>query len=320
MRLNRIGDNMLVKYSDGKLENILANDFLLERDLQKFFEVNMQEITGYKFLKTEFAVDEYRLDSVAYSEETNSFVIVEYKRGKNESLVDQGYSYLNKLLKRKADFVLMYNECTGESLGKSSFDWSQSKIVFVSPQFTQSQLDATSFKEMAFELYEVNRFEGELYSIKLINQNKIAWNDNSSQSKKVKPSAIISAVETELVVYDERYHFDTAKALESTIDLYNTVKDRILEIAPELVEVYTKKYIAFKYDTKHNVVSFWIKKDWIEVVLNLKLGEINDPYGISLDISNRKWSNAQYAVKLKADTNMDYLMDLIKQAYKINKV
>ena len=89
---------MLFLEKDGKVTFVKPLEFKLEKDLQVFFEANIQEITGYTFLKTEFAIDDYRLDSVAFDTENNAFIIVEYKRGKNESLVDQGYAYLNKLL------------------------------------------------------------------------------------------------------------------------------------------------------------------------------------------------------------------------------
>ena len=43
---------------------------------------------------------------------TNSFVIIEYKKGSSYSVVDQGYTYLSTMLNNKSDFVLEYNEST----------------------------------------------------------------------------------------------------------------------------------------------------------------------------------------------------------------
>lgn len=308
---------MLVKYQNSKIENILIDEFRLEKELQTFFEENMFELTGYKFLATEFSIEHYRMDSIAFDEEKNSFVIVEYKRGKNESLVDQGYAYLQTLLTRKADFVLLYNEVTGESRLVKDFDWSQTIIVFVSPKFTQNQKDATSFMGMAFQLYEVRRYEGGIYSVNQINQKKVKFNETVKDGlDSINPS--ISKVNRELIVYDEEYHFKTCNTNEIIKEIYWELKERILEMDSELKERFTKIYIAFKYDETHNCVSFWLKKDWIECVLNLKLGQLMDPYGIAYDISNRKWSAAQYAIKITADSDLDNVMDLIKQSYKIN--
>ena len=308
---------MLVKYQNNKLEKIFIDEFKLEKELQTFFEENLFELTGYKFLSTEFAIEHYRMDSIAFDEEKNSFIIVEYKRGKNESLVDQGYAYLQTLLTRKADFVLLYNEVTGESRLVKDFDWSQTIIAFVSPKFTQNQKDATSFIGMAFQLYEVKRYEGGIYFVSQINQQKVKFNETIKEGLDgINPS--ISQVNNELVVYDEEYHFKTSNTNEVIKEIYWELKERILEMDSELKERFTKLYIAFKYDEIHNFVSFWLKKDWIECVLKLKLGQLVDPYGIAYDISNRKWSAAQYAFKITANSNLDDIMDLIKQSYKKN--
>jgi len=63
----------------------------------------------------------------------------------------------------------------------------------------------------------------------------------------------------------------------------------------------------------------WLRKGTIEVVLAAKRGEIVDSYGITYDISNRKWSSEQYALMLKPDSNFDDIMDLIRRTYRANK-
>jgi RecB family endonuclease NucS len=42
-----------------------------------------------------------RVDSLGYDEESNSFVIVEYKRDKHSSVFDQGVAYLALMLNNK---------------------------------------------------------------------------------------------------------------------------------------------------------------------------------------------------------------------------
>ena len=80
-------------------------DFKNEKELQTFFENNIETILGYKFVATEFSVGNFRIDTLAFDEENKSFKIIEYKNVKNHSLVDQGYTYLKLLIERKADFV-----------------------------------------------------------------------------------------------------------------------------------------------------------------------------------------------------------------------
>jgi hypothetical protein len=42
--------------------------------------------------------------------ESGAFVIIEYKKDRNFSVVDQGVAYLNLMPNNKADFILEYNE------------------------------------------------------------------------------------------------------------------------------------------------------------------------------------------------------------------
>ncbi len=96
--------------------------------------------------------------------------------------------------------------------------------------------------------------------------------------------------------------------------LYNRIKGVILSIDKTLEESPRKNYVTFKLGKK-NVITLWPYKGWIEIVLNAKLGTINDKYGLIYDISNRKWSSEQYAFKFYDDTDMDVVKDLVKQTY-----
>ena len=128
--------------TNGKLELISEKPFDLERDVQKLIETNMKTIFNLEFITSEYILNDLRVDSLGYDEETKSFVIIEYKRDKNFSVIDQGYAYLALLLNNKADFTLLYNEKTSKSLKKNDIDWSQSRIKFIAPFYTTYQRKA----------------------------------------------------------------------------------------------------------------------------------------------------------------------------------
>ena len=71
------------------------------------------------FVKTEFAINNFRIDTLAFDDELNSFVIIEYKKDRSFSVIDQGYAYLALMLNNKADFILEYNENKNKTLKKS---------------------------------------------------------------------------------------------------------------------------------------------------------------------------------------------------------
>jgi hypothetical protein len=50
-----------------------------------------------------------------------------------------------------------------------------------------------------------------------------------------------------------------------------------------------------------------------------KLGQLNDDNGFIYDISNRKWSSEQYALKFFEDTDTEAARGLIKQVLDLKK-
>ncbi|MBR5901552.1 GIY-YIG nuclease family protein [bacterium] len=101
-------------------------------------------------------------------------------------------------------------------------------------------------------------------------------------------------------------------------NLYDKFKNVILSLDSSLEETPTQNYVAFKKG-KSNIVCLWPKSNWIEIVLNAKVGQINDKNDMVYDISNRKWSSEQYAFKFFDDTDVDATKDLIQQVLDLKK-
>ena len=65
----------IYKINDNKLNLISKEDFLLEKHLQKLTEENLELLFDLKFIRSEYQLNKLRLDTLAFNEETNSFVI-----------------------------------------------------------------------------------------------------------------------------------------------------------------------------------------------------------------------------------------------------
>jgi len=74
---------------------IREKPFKLERDIQSFFEENLGTIMSLQLVKSEFSIKNKRIDSLAFYIRSKALIIIEYKREKNISVVDQGYAYLS---------------------------------------------------------------------------------------------------------------------------------------------------------------------------------------------------------------------------------
>jgi hypothetical protein len=97
--------------------------FKLERNIQNLVEVNTESVFNLKFIKSELTVDKYRIDTLCFDEENNSFVIVEYKKGNSYSVIDQGYTYLQLLLNNKSDFLLVLSQHFNKVLRMEGQEW-----------------------------------------------------------------------------------------------------------------------------------------------------------------------------------------------------
>jgi len=285
--------------------------FKLEKDIQSLTEKNLKSIFGLDFVKSEFSLNNFRIDTLAFDKDAGTFVIIEYKRDKNFSVIDQGYAYLSLMLNNKADFILEYNENSTETLKRNDVDWSQSRVIFISPSFTTYQKEAINFKDLPIELWEIRRYDNQT-----VNFNQIKTSGAQESVKTIsRQDEAIEKVTKEIKVYTEDEHLE--KGTEETKELYETFKSAILNL-DELEVKPKKKYIAFVSGS--NVVDIHIQKNALKMWLNLQQGDLDDPKEIARDVSSvGHWGNGDYEIVMRTDEEMEYILSLIKQSLKKNK-
>lgn len=283
--------------------------FKLEKDIQKLFESNLEQITGFKFVRTEFSLKNVRFDTLAFDEESKSFVIIEYKRDRNYSVVDQGVSYLNLMLEYKADFIVEYNESCNKKLKRDDVDWSQSKVIFVAPSFTSFQKQSSNFKDLPIELWEIKQFENDIIIINPIKKSSAAPSIKQVQSSS--NNTEISNVVKEIVVYDEDRFLQNKS--DDIIELYNIYKEAILNLAPDIEALPLKWVMMFKTDRKFAYIE--IQKKNLKLWINLKKGQLDDSKGLARDVSSVGHAgNGDYELTITDTENLEYIMSLVKQA------
>jgi predicted transport protein len=294
-----------------KLEYIKEKPFKLEKEIQDLTEHDLKLLFNLDFVRSEFSLNNFRIDTLAFDTESNSFVIIEFKRDKNFSVIDQGYAYLSLLLNNRADFILEYNENHNKVLKKVDVDWSQSKVIFISPSFTVYQREAINFKDLPIELWEVKRFDNDT-----ISYEKIQKSGTQESIKTIsKVDKTIESIAKEIVVYSEEDHLSNAN--EEIRDLYGKLRESILSF--ENIEIKPKKkYIAFV--SGKNVVDIHPQNKSLKIWLNLNKGELDDSKGLSKDVSTTgHWGNGDYELKIDSDEDIEYILSLVKQSVKKNK-
>ena len=306
----------LYKLNKNKLSPIDQDQFKLEKDIQNIVEQNTEEIFNLQLVKSEFAIKNYRIDSLCFDQETNSFVIIEYKKGSSYSVIDQGFSYLSTMLNNKSDFVLEYNESTNSGLKRDQVAWTQSRVIFISTSFNSFQTDSVNFKDIPFELYQVKRFKGGVISINQIS-SKSKESIKSVKAINIDNNKVLDQVS----VYDEDSQLKGSS--QRIRELYFQLKERMSSWQDVKFKT-TKNYVSVGRGNKTKIY-INIQKERLKLHLlrridfkgNVKSAKvmftIDDPKKIhTLYKSSHK---EQYQILLKDEKDIDYVVSLLKQKY-----
>ena len=237
-------------------------------------------------------------------------------------MIDQGYSYLSKMLNNKSDFILEYNEQKNNNLKRDEVDWSQSKIIFVSPSFNSYQKNSINFKDVPFELWEIKKYSNNTISL----NQYLSTSKESIQKLEGNQNSVIKDVGKEVKVFEEVEH--TSKCSKELLQKWNQLRENLSEF--EGVELVPKRdYISLMLGNK--TISYFIfRKESIVIELgrgNVKTDgeksrnyfDIDDPKSITED---RSWTwrdgtqGTLYVIRFKKNSDIDYIIFLIKQKFK----
>ena len=298
----------LFRNKNGSLEQIKETSFNLEIKIQKITEKNLSQIFNLEFVKTEFQLGRFRIDTVAFDSESSSFVIIEYKKGRDSGLFEQGLAYLEIMLDRGADFITEYNESLGKHLKKSDVDWSQSRIIFVSPSFNKNQKQAANL-DLHIELWQVHSYQNDIVEYFPIQTNDTKTPMKIFDSKGNRFGKITKEIKT----YDEEYHFQ-AYASDKTKEMYYEIKKTIMLLGDNIQLIFLKKCIAFK--TNNNFVYVILKHKIVHVDLALKINEVEDSKEIIKDMDGIGHSCKGHSrITIDDRSQIPYMLGLVEQAY-----
>ncbi len=238
----------IFQLTNKKLLPVKEKSFDLEIVIQKLTEENLETIFGLKFisgaLNQEFSIraqeQDFYIDTLAFDEAQKSFVIIEYKKDKSISVIDQGFAYLSAMLNHKADFILELNERLHKTFTKKGIDWEQSRVIFISPEFTNYQRNAINFKDLPIFLYEVRNYDNNIVEYDPIKPYRTTESIGSVSKDKT-----IQAVSKEVKVYSFQDHLQ--KVAPEYKDLFIRLHDELMKIGGGITENVTTNYVGFRF-------------------------------------------------------------------------
>ncbi|MFA6080127.1 MAG: DUF5655 domain-containing protein [Candidatus Gracilibacteria bacterium] len=299
---------LLYKKLGNTLKSVKNLGFKFEKDMQKIAEEHLQEFFGLEFITTEFSLNNLRIDTLAFDADTESFVVIEYKRGSSYSVIDQGFAYLSLLLNNKADFILEYNEKCGKKLRKDDIDWSAVRVIFVADAFTRYQQDAINFKDLPIELWEMKQFSDDMVVLNPIR----ATNTAESVKTITSLSSEMKEVQKEVRTYtiDDLIKTDWNESRE----MFEEISKFVQNLDPNLQEKINKHYVGYK-NKFQNLIGVNIYKSYLNLAFpSLRKSDFNDFENKLVDEPTQRWG-VRCDLKVLSKEDLPYAFLMIQQAY-----
>ncbi len=289
---------------------VRAGKKTLERDVQVIFEDNLEELLNVTFLAHEYSTSfGGRMDTLGIDHEGNP-CIIEYKKGQNDSVINQGLSYLRWLLDHKDSFEKLCNEKNVTI----AIQWGSPRVICVAESYNKFDADTADLLPINIELYKYKMYEDDLLVLDKENYQKV----------KISGMAKLSSQDSDRTEkLQETYTLEDHLALadDNTQELFKTLKEDILALDQNIVEEPKKLYVAYKMTS--NFVDVVFKKNKLKIFVNVKSGELVDPQSKARDLETPvhigHWGNGDYEITLSSVDEIDYVMDLIRQSYELNQ-
>ncbi|MFF3394761.1 DUF5655 domain-containing protein [Streptomyces sp. NPDC002669] len=141
----------------------------VEADVQGLVEAHMETLLGVRFLASEYGtgpVHGGRIDSLGL-DENGSPVIVEYKRGIDSGVINQGLFYLSWLMDHQAEFEHLVRDRLGVTAAAQVL-WSGPRLICVAGDFTRYDVHAVREHRRSIDLVRYRLFGSDLFGLETV--------------------------------------------------------------------------------------------------------------------------------------------------------
>jgi len=305
------------RISKSKLEPLSKRKFDLEKDVQELTEQNLETLFGIKFVSgasnQEFHIpvqeQEFYIDTLAFDEEQKSFVIIEYKKDRSFSVIDQGFAYLSAIVNHKADLILELNERLEKNFKKADIDWDASRVIFISPEFTNYQKNAINFKNLPFYLYEVDYYSGDI-----IDYSPIKPYQTSASVTHFIKDPNIQKVAKEIKVYTVD---DLIKPeWTETRELFEELDKGMRRTEIETRIKFTKFYIAYMSKHGRNYIEIVPRAKGLKIYFRFPFNYLRSSLHLGDCSKIGHWTNGDSFINILTNDQISEIIRLAKESFK----
>ena len=299
-----MGDIKLFDVSGSTVLEIDPSAPGLERALQTLIERNLDTFLGVRFLASEYVTSHGgRMDTLGI-DENGCPVIIEYKRTRDENVINQGLFYLDWLMDHRGDFELLVLKNFGKDAA-DQIEWSVPRLLCIAGDFTRYDEHAVKQMGRNIELIRYRRFGESLLLFDLITAT-------TAETSVAAPAKRVSSTPQTYKTVSE-YLSDADEALTN---LYKDVQVQLLALGDDVQEKTLRFYIAFR--RIKNFACVEIKPQISVVRLYLKVDpdrlELED--GFTRDVRQvGHFGTGDLEVTIRNNDDLARAMPLIRESY-----
>lgn len=267
--------------------------FEREFELRDFFKENLEQLLGVRFLEKEYPITEGRIDTLGIDED-DSPVIIEYKWDTDDRVLAQGLAYYTWLQENRRPFQDLVRSKLG---GDIQVNWDQPRVILVAQDFSRQIKSAVRniehVKLVTYACYEpdILHLEGvEIFSNRIIG-HVIDEGGNA-------------------VLYDRGYHFSKTNS-DEVKEKIELLRGKVVEL-PDVEEI-LGQMTGISYKTTRKFVRFSFMPNHIQILLKNPAYTRDEKKIVRDIVSWRIGYNG--LIKFDADSNVDYVFEIIKEAY-----
>lgn len=263
----------LFSHTGNQIKQLSKISFINEKELQDFIETNLKELFGIRFLKSEYTTTKNhggRIDSLGI-DDNDCPVIIEYKWGEKDNIINQGLFYLDWLVDHQGDFKVLVQEKLGINI---SVDFRSPRVILVAQTFNKYDKYAINRMPENIELWSYSKYENNIFELKLV---------ASSHAKKSSTSKVqISKVDYPDYSIDNHISAKSKKIKQLFYDLQEKIFK--LETTQQIEETPLKLYIAYR--ASKVFIQVWVKKQSINIHFKTELDKFKDPLNLLNQVSD----------------------------------
>jgi len=286
-----------------------------ERDVQKLFEANLEDLLDVRFIASEFTTGDRqrgRIDTLGLDKDGYP-TIIEFKKSNKENIINQGLFYLDWLVDHRGDFTLIAQKACGSGV---KIDWSRPRVILIAESFSEYDKYAVNRIGTNIELWTYRKYGDSLLYLDSLFVAASQPTKGTSVLIPNEPETQNLPGEDEVTIYTIDDH--TQNKSQEIISIFEQLREGILGLAEEgeIIEKTNKNYIGYKHGK--NFCEVHLQTKTIQIWLDISTTEIDDPSHLVRDVSKiGHHGTGNSEIRLSDANEIDSVMHLIDQSFRL---